>query len=67
MGLQARHKNLATFHTTLAPLVTRWFKAGIRFSATRLLEITAWVLVTAWCLAFAVWVWGNFMPWATMP
>jgi hypothetical protein len=66
MRLLSRHANLGITNKALAPLVARLIKAGTRFSATTLLEITAWVLLTAWWLALAVWLWVNFSPWGTL-
>jgi hypothetical protein len=58
---------LGTYNTAFTSIVARLTNAGIQSLRTRFLEITAWVLVTAWGVGLAVWLWVRFSPWATIP
>ncbi len=58
---------LGIYDKALAPIMARLTKSGIKIAGSRLLEVTAWVLVTSWWVALAVWVWVGFSPWAAMP
>lgn len=51
----------------LGPLVTRLVKAGVQSVGTRFVEITGWVLLAAWWVGLAVWLWVNFSGFATIP
>ena len=58
---------LGIHNNTFATVMGRMIRVGMQSVKTRGLEVTAWVLVTAWSVGLVLWVWGNFNGLATMP